>query len=174
MDGLPATFHVGNRYPILTSGYFGPSSFSGAGAYRPPPSFNFEDLGLILKMTPRIHGTDETSLEVEAEFKVLAGEALNGIPVISSRKLTSKVRLKNNEWATVAGLMTANEARSISGLAGLSQIPGFGALVRQNNKSRDGEEIVILLRPRLLSLPPDESATRSVWVGTETRPMLPL
>jgi len=84
------------------------------------------------------------------------------------------VRLKNGEWATVAGMMSANEARSISGLAGLAEIPGFGALLRQNNKSRDGDDVIILLRPRLLSLPPDETVTRSVWVGTETRPMLPL
>jgi len=174
VDGMPATFHVGARYPILTSGYFGPASFSGPGAYTPPPSFNFEDLGLVLKITPRIHGTEESSLDLEAEFKVLAGQALNGIPIISSRKITSKVRLKHNEWATVAGMMSANEARSISGLAGLAQIPGFGALVRQNDKSRDGDEVIILLRPRLLSLPPDETVTRSVWVGTETRPMLPL
>ena len=171
---MPATFHVGNKYPVLTSGYFGPSSFSGPGAYTPPPSFNFEDLGLILKVTPRIHGTEDTSLELEAEFKVLAGQALNGIPIISSRKLTSKVRLKDNEWAMVAGMMTATEAKSISGLAGLSEIPGFGALIRQNNRSKDADEVLILLRPRLLSLPPDETVTRSVWVGTETRPMLPL
>jgi hypothetical protein len=174
VDGMPATFHVGNKYPVLTSGYFGPSNFSGPGAYTPPPSFNFEDLGLILKVTPRIHGTEDTSLELEAEFKVLAGQALNGIPIISSRKLTSKVRLKDNEWAMVAGMMTSTEAKSISGLAGLSEIPGFGALIRQNNKSKDADEVLILLRPRLLSLPPDETVTRSVWVGTETRPMLPL
>jgi hypothetical protein len=174
LDGMPATFHVGNKYPILTGGYFGPANFGGAGAYTPPPSFNFEDLGLILKVTPKINGTDETSLDLEAEFKVLAGQALNGIPIISNRKLTSKVRLKNNEWAAVAGMMSATEARSISGLAGLSQIPGFGALVRQNNNTSDGDEVIILLRPRLLSLPPDETVTRSVWVGTETRPMAPL
>jgi general secretion pathway protein D len=174
MDGAAATFHVGNKYPILTGGYFGPASFSGPGAYTPPPSFNFEDLGLILKVTPRVHGMEEVSLDLESEFKVLAGQALNGIPIISSRKLNSKVRLKMNEWALVAGMMSLNEARSISGLAGLAEIPGFGALVRQNDKTRDSDEVIIVLKPRLLSLPPDETVTRSVWVGTETRPMLPL
>ena len=174
LDGMPVTFHAGEKYPILSSGYFGPASFSGPGAYTPPPSFTFEDLGLVVKLTPRIHGMDEVTLDLEAEFKVLAGQALNGIPIISNRKLTTKVRLKENESAVIAGLMTRSEAISISGLAGLAQIPGLGWLVRQNTKSHDADEVIMVMRPHLVSLPPDEMVTRSLWVGTETRPMRPL
>jgi general secretion pathway protein D len=174
MDGMPATFHAGEKYPILTSGYFGPASFSGPGAYTPPPSFTFEDLGLVVKLTPRIHGTDEVTLELDAEFKVLAGQALNGIPIISNRKLSTKVRLKENESAVVAGLMSKDEAISISGLAGLAQIPGLRWLVRQSTKSHDADEVLMVMRPHLLSIPPDEMVTRAIWVGTETRPMGPL
>ena len=105
---------------------------------------------------------------------MLAGQALNGIPIISNRKLTTKVRLKENESAVVAGLMTKDEAVSISGLAGLAQIPGLRWLIRQSTKSHNGDEVLIVMRPHLLSIPPDEMATRSIWVGTETRPMGPL
>jgi type II secretory pathway component GspD/PulD (secretin) len=174
MDGMPVTFHSGEKYPILTSGYFGPASFNGPNAYRPPPSFTFEDLGLVVKLTPRIHGMDEVTLEMDAEFKVLAGQALNGIPIISNRKLSTKVRLKENESAVVAGLMSRDEAISISGLAGLAQIPGLRWLVSQHTKSHNADEVLMVLRPHLLSIPPDEMITRSIWVGTETRPMGPL
>jgi len=175
VDGQPATFHVGDKYPILTAGYFGPASFQGPGAYTPPPSFTFEDLGLVVKVTPHVHGEQEVTLEVDTEFKVLAGQSFNGIPVISNRKFTSKVRLKNGEWGIVAGMMTDSEGRSITGLAGLSQLPLLGPLVRQTDKNKDSSQVIIVMKPMLLSVPPPgEVALRPIWVGSETRPLTPM
>ena len=171
LDGMAASFHVGEKYPILTSGYFGPASFSGPGAYTPPPSFNFEDLGLVLKVTPKVHGMDDVSLDLEAEFKVLSGSAVNGIPIVSSRKLTSKVRLKEGESAIVAGVMNPSEARTIAGLAGLERIPGLGWLTSQHNTTRSTDDVLILIRPHLLHPPPDGALTKPIWVGTDTRPL---
>ena len=34
----------------------------------------------MLKVTPRVHGTDSVSLKVESEFKVLGGLAENRMP----------------------------------------------------------------------------------------------
>lgn len=172
-DGQAATFHVGDRYPIMTNGYFGRVEGDGE-VYTPPPSFNFEELGLKLKITPKIHGIEEVSLEVEAEFKVLSGNAVNGIPVISERKLNSRVRLLNEEWGIVAGMMSASEARTISGLAGLSRVPLLGALVRTHNRTRDSSVVLIMMKPRLLTMPPTETVTETWWTGSESRPLTPL
>jgi general secretion pathway protein D len=172
-DGQPATFHVGDRYPIMTNGYFGQVEGNGQ-VNTPPPSFNFEDLGLKLKVTPKIHGTEEVSLEVEAEFKVLSGQSLNSIPVISERKLNSRVRLRNEEWGIMAGMMSVTEARTISGLAGLTRVPLLGALMSTHNRDRDSRVVLILMKPRLLSMPPSEMLTGSWWTGSESRPLTPL
>jgi len=127
IDGQPATLHMGQRYPILTSGYFGTTGSATAGTtstgYVPTPSFTFEDLGLTLKVTPSLHDLDNVALDIDAEYKVLAGTSLNGIPVVGSQVLKSKPDLKLGEWAMVAGLLTTNDARTIAGLAGLSRIP---------------------------------------------------
>ncbi len=173
-DGQAATFHVGDKYPIVTSGFFGGPIATNAQVYTPTPSFNFEELGLKLKVTPKVQGPDEVSLEVEAEFKVLGGTALNGIPIIAERKLNSRVRLREGEWGIVAGVMSANEARAVSGVAGLAQLPVLGALFRTVDRERDNRVVLIMMKPRLLSTPPSEVATHEWWTGTESRPLTPM
>jgi len=167
--------HVGEKFPVLTAGYFGPASSSQGGTvYTPPPSFSFEDLGVNMKVTPHIHGMDDVTLELEMEFEVLSGETNNGIPLISNRKLTSKIRLREGEWGVVAGLLSSSEARSISGIAGLSNIPVLGQLFREYNKDETTSEVLIIIRPTLLNPPPDQLVTPPIWTGTETRPLTPL
>ena len=175
VDGTASSLHVGNRLPVLTSGYFGPASFSQGGqVYTPPPSFSYEDLGVTMKITPRVHGMDEVTLDLDTEFKVVTGQSENGIPIISDRKLTSKVRMREGESAVVAGLMTSNQARSIAGIAGLGEMPGLGPLFRQTNKSDQTSEVLLVIKPTLLSLPPGEFVTHTIYTGSETRPLTPL
>lgn len=164
IDGQPSTLHVGDKYPLVTNSYIGNTS-GGGQVFTPPPTFNFEDLGLILKVTPRIHGTDDVSLDVDAEFKSLGAATVDGIPVISSRKYESKVRLKTGEWAILAGLMTKSEAMTITGIPGMSLIP----FLRSNTKSTDDGATLIVLKPHVLILPPTEFPTWRAWSGSETR-----
>ncbi len=142
--------------------------------YTPPPTFTFEDLGLVLKVTPFVHNMDEVTLEVEAEFKVLGSGSFNGVPVISTRKFQGKLRLRTSEWAVVAGLVSDSQTRAISGLPGIMQIPVLGAALRTNDTSREQSDILIVIKPHILSLPPSEFATKTFWVGSETRPLSPL
>lgn len=169
LDGMPATFHVGDRYPILTGGYFGPIDTPGQ-VFTPPPQFNFEDLGVSFKVTPRVHDGEEVTLEVEAEFKVLGGQSFNGIPVISNRKAVSRARLRTGEWAVIAGMMNATEARTFSGIAGLASLPGIGALLRKNQRDRSTSEVVVVLKPRILGLPATEFVTQSIRTGSDSKP----
>ena len=121
-------------------------------------------------MTPQVHGLDEVSLDLESEFKVLGSGSSNGIPIISTRKFTGKVRLKMGECAVVAGLMTLNENGSINGIPGVSRIP----FLRQNSRGKDRTETLVVVTPHLLSLPPGEFVTRAIWLGSETHPLSPL
>jgi len=162
---VPVNFSVG----AITSGS------NGTSAYAPVPSFNYEDLGLLMKVTPHIHGIDSVTLDMESSFKLLTGQAVSGIPVISNRSLKTTARFQLGEWAAVIGLLDTNEAHTITGLAGFSRIPYLGALtsLRQRNQTRD--EVLILMRPELLTPPPGHvRAPRSFYVGSDTHPLTPL
>jgi general secretion pathway protein D len=173
--GQPASLHVGEKYPVITGGYFGavPPGQQGQ-VYAPPPSFTFEDLGLEMKITPFIHGMDEVTLKIESAFQVLTGQTINDIPVIGSRNMTSEVRLRNQEWAVLGGLISDSSSKSVAGFWGLAQMPLLGNLFKQTTRDREKNNLLIGIRPRLLSLPPDQMVTRALRVGSDARPFTPL
>ncbi|MGJ5813152.1 type II secretion system protein GspD [Paludibaculum fermentans] len=166
LDGQAAQLHVGDRYPIITSMYSGAATGSTTGGYGTAPSINFEDLGIVLKVTPHLHGTESVTLEIEAEFKSLAGSAVNDIPVISERKFSTKTRLKYSETAVIAGLVRETLTQSWSGIPVISVLPPF----RSNDKSMERTQLLLTVHPRLVNLPPSEFPAPQVWVGSETRP----
>jgi general secretion pathway protein D len=175
VNGQPATFHVGEKYPVITQQYAGavPAGTTGT-VYAPPPSFTFENLGAELKVTPHIHGVDGVTLAIETSFELLTGTAVNNIPVIGRRELKTEVRLLDGEWAIVAGLINPSTSKARSGIPGVTEIPLFGNLFTQTTKNKQDENVLIAIRPHLLSLPPDQVVTPKLRVGTETRPFNPL
>jgi general secretion pathway protein D len=163
-DGQAATLHVGSRYPIVTNQYIG-NTTGGGQVFAPPPTFNFEDLGLLLKVTPHVHGLDEVTLDVSAEFKLLEAASVDGIPVISNKKYESKVRVREGEWAVLSGLLSSTDVKSINGIPILSLIPAL----RSNTISHDRGETLIVLKPHITILPPSEMPVWRAWTGTETK-----
>ena len=106
--------------------------------------------------------------------RLLSGDSANGIPVIATRKLESHVRLRDGEWALVAGLMSSSDAKSITGIPVLSGLPLVGNALRQNDRNRIGTDVIMLIRPVLLDAPPDPALARRLWIGSETRLAIPL
>jgi type II secretory pathway component GspD/PulD (secretin) len=169
LDGQAASLKVGERYPIITSAYIGPT---GAGADTGiPPAIQFQDLGLILKVTPTVQGNGEVTLDVDVEQNALNGAANNGIPVITSRHFQGMTRLVDGESAVIAGLMQTSVSDNLSGFPGLSRIPILGHLFATTTKTELVGQTLIVLKPHLMSLPPWETPSPVLWVGTETKPL---
>ncbi|HEX3744665.1 MAG TPA: hypothetical protein VHW09_12070 [Bryobacteraceae bacterium] len=174
--GQKATLHIGEKYPILTGGYGGGFPGGGVGGQAGlslAPSFTFQDLGLTLTATPVVHDMQNVTLDVDAQYQVLTGASLNGLPVISSRAMKNTSDLKFGEWSIIAGLLTTNEARTLSGLAGINRIPFLGPLTNTHEHDDSRDQVIILMRPTLISPPPPGDA-RSFYTGSENRPLTPL
>jgi Flp pilus assembly secretin CpaC len=127
------------------------TSSSGQSAY---PSAEYVDLGLKVKATPRMHGDDEVTLHLEFDIRSLAGAAFNGIPVLSNRTIDQTIRLRENQTSVLSGLIESSEARTISGLPWTAMAPDIGYLTGEHTADTKDSEMLIIITPRALRLPP--------------------
>ena len=173
--GVPAEFKVGERFPITTAQFSGGPPQGGAGYIQPPPSITFEDLGLNLAVTPYIHTALDVTLQLEVDFRLLAGGSVNDVPILSNREFTSHVRLRRGEFAIVSGMAIYERRKTSSGVAGLGRIPWLGNLFRTNDWQWNRSDLLVLVRPSVVRLPPGELSRMPEFLfGSEERPLLPL
>ncbi len=166
-----ATFKLGSRYPILNASFapvfnnpaiaqvIGNNSFAA-----PFPSFNYEDLGLTIKVKPSVHGTSDVSMQVEILFRTLGGQSLNGVPVISNREYKAGIALKEGEPAVVAGMVTKTEQKSLSGLPGFSRVPVLKTVAAESSKQEEDDELLIVITPFVVR-GPDVKETPEIWLS---------
>ena len=166
-----ATFKLGSRYPILNASFapvfnnpaisqaIGNQSFTSAF-----PSVNYEDIGLTLKAKPLVHNNSDIALELEVQFRTLGSTNSNGIPVIFNREYKGGILLKEGEPAVVAGMVTASDQRSLSGLPVFSRIPGLGVLTSQQSKQEEDDELLILITPYVVR-GPERVEAPEIWMS---------
>jgi general secretion pathway protein D len=168
-QGKDATFHLGERYPVLTAS-FAPianssaiSAVLGNQSYVPPfPSVSYEDLGLNIKAKPAIHGNGDVTVVIEMQVRALTGQSNNGAPVISNQEYKGGIRLRDGEPAVIAGQITTNDVNSMAGLPGLSGIPGLNQALLDNNKMKENDELLIIMTPHVVDN--HDLSTDEIWV----------
>jgi len=170
-QGNDATLHLGTKYPILNA-TFAPvfntpaiAQVLGNNTFQAPfPSFSYEDIGLSLKAKPMVNGDSDVSLTVEMQVRSLAGQAVNGVPIISNREYKGSVTLMDGEPAVVAGTMSHGEQRSLNGIPGLVQIPGLNQVAGTHAKEVDDDELVIVLTPHVVRKS-ERNESAEIWIS---------
>ena len=127
------------------------------------PGAEYEDIGLKVRATPRMHVNNEVTLQLEFEIRSLSGTAVNGIPVISNRTVQQTVRLRENEPAVLSGIIEQTESRTITGSPGFAHLPGVGYLGGVRDTQVQDTELLIVVTPRALRLP--SQGGRSIYAG---------
>jgi general secretion pathway protein D len=167
----PATMKIGSRVPILNASYapiFNSSAISKVlkdqSFQAPFPSFSYEDIGVNLKATPKIHLPAEpqqslgprsdafgsVTLDLDLQIRALSGQAFNGVPVISNRQFTGSVRLREGEPAIIVGYLTDSDQRSLAGPLGLAQVPALNRALANESKQKAETELLILITPHIV------------------------
>ena len=171
-DNAEGTIRSGTRYPITTSSYSSIASssvsipgitsaglssvLSGLGvsasslsSIAPIPQVQYQDLGLTLKVTPRIDRSDDVVLKLDLKIQALQGATLNGLPVLTNRNYTADIRLHQGASALVVGDLSRQESNAISGTPGLTELPGFSS-VGSTTREFDVSNLAVLITPHLL------------------------
>jgi general secretion pathway protein D len=155
-QGDETTFRMGSRYPILNASFapvYNSAAISrvlGNNSYQAAfPSFNYEDLGLTVKAKPSITSDNSVSMQLEINLRALAGQSINGVPVIGNREYKGSISLENGEPAVVAGQISRSETRDLSGIPGLSQIPLLNKITSTNTKQTEYDELLVVITPHI-------------------------
>jgi type II secretory pathway component GspD/PulD (secretin) len=132
----------------------------------PYPGSEYEDIGLKVKATPRLHSGSEVTLQLSFEIRSLSGSNINGIPIISNRTVEQTVRVHENEPTLLAGLVDEQEALAISGWPGASQLGAAGYFIGDHNKNTTDNELLIIITPRLVHATPHSG--KPIYAGRDT------
>jgi len=121
-----------------------------ASGQQPFPNSEYEDIGLKIETTPRVHDNDEVTLKIKFEIRSLSGASVNGIPVIHNREIEQTLRLRENETAALAGILEHTEMRAINGLPFLANLGAAGYLFSDVTTDQPQDELLVLVTPRLV------------------------
>lgn len=165
-EGGTAELHVGDKYPIPQSIYTGFQQ-TASSIYNPIGEFTLEDLGLVLKMTPRVNGDGEIALEIEADYKTLGTQTFNTVPAISERQFKGNVTLNEGQWAVLAGMDETTRNLTRNGLIGLSQIPGLNQILSENTRDTTSSDTLLVIKPTITRLPMSGDISPQYLLGTQ-------
>jgi general secretion pathway protein D len=165
-EGVPAQARFGERVPVPVT-IFAPIATGGV-AQQPITSFNYENIGVNIDITPRTHHDDNVTLAIRVNVSSISGTGFGDLPTFGTREISTVLRLKDGETNMLAGLIRDDERRTLNGVPGLSDIPVIGRLFAHNKKEIQETDIILTVTPhivRVLNL--DEEDLRPFRVGRD-------
>src|SRR6516225_4411933 len=166
-DGVGATARFGEQVPVPVT-TFAPIATGGT-AQQPITSFNYQNIGVNIDITPRTHHDDDVSLQLKVAVTNISGTGFGGLPTFGNREITTIIRLRDGETNMLAGLIRDEERHSLDGLPGLSDLPLVGRLFAHTQKTTDQTDIILTLTPHIIRvLDLNESDLRPFRVGRDS------
>jgi len=117
-------------------------------------SYKREDVGLTLKIKPRVSSVDKVTLDVEAVLEnILDDGAQNatGQPVTSKQEVKTQAILRNGENIIIGGLVKSYERNAKNKVPLLGDIPLIGEYLFSSNSVTDEQDnLVVILTPYVI------------------------
>jgi general secretion pathway protein D len=150
-DNQQATITVGQEVPFIVA-----SQFTELGGVN--NTIRYDDIGIILDVTPHINPDGLVILDVAPEISQLTGTSVpigNSVssPVIAKRSAESRVGVKNGQTIVIGGLMEDRKTITISKVPILGDLPLVGPAFSRTETTKSKTELLIFLTPHVAAQP---------------------
>ena len=147
-ENSEASILVGQNVPFIT----GKTSSNGDSTISPFQTIQRQDLGTILKLKPRIGRSGEVVLSIKQEVSRI-DNTTSGLSDVATvkREIDTVVSTESGQIVVIGGLRTKSLEKSKSKTPGLSDIPIFGNLFRQNGSKVIERSLAIFLKATVVT-----------------------
>jgi len=142
-----ASIQVGQTQSILTQAQ---QSTQGQGNII--NNYSREDIGITLKVKPRLSSNNQVTLQVEAEIEdILPGSSASADrPTTTKRKVVTNAIVNNGETIILGGLMKKSGGKNATKIPILGDIPLLGKIFRSDADMESQVNVVIYLTPYIV------------------------
>lgn len=148
LNNQAASLQVGDQVPIVTQQAVSTLQ-TGAPIVN---SVQYQDTGVILKVTPRVNRGGVVMMDVTQEVSNVTKTTSSGInsPTIQKRKIESTVAVQDGETIALGGLISDSKTISRNGIPFLQQIPLLGHLFGDTGNDATRTELIVLITPHVV------------------------
>jgi general secretion pathway protein D len=160
-------YKVGQKIPMPMTQF---STFAAGGISNVPiTSYQQQDVGIEVKIKPKVHFEKEVTLEMDIKVTSLGGKGYADIPIINTREIKNFMRLKDGETKLIAGLLRDEERKTIKGIPWLKDIPVLGRLFGAEDTAVEQTDVILTITPYIVrSIPLNPEDLKALWVDVET------
>ncbi|WP_284377683.1 type II secretion system secretin GspD [Litoribrevibacter albus] len=147
LDNQEAEIVVGQNVPFIT----GSTTTSGDGTANPFQTIERQDVGVTLKVVPKITDGDVVMLDVEQEVESVSKSSVSGASdiVTDKRTLKTSILVDNRQTIVLGGLISDEVTEDVQKVPLLGDIPWLGELFKSTSISKAKRNLLVFLRPTI-------------------------
>ena len=160
LDNEAASIFVGQTIPFVTGSYV---TGGGGTSNNPFQTVQREEVGLKLNVRPQISEGGTVKLDIYQEVSSVDTRAsVDAGTVTNKRAIDTSILLDDGQIMVLGGLLQDGYSQSNDAVPWLSDIPGLGALFRNEKRSVSKTNLMVFLRPYIIR---DSGAGRSITLN---------
>ena len=146
LDNQPAEIVVGQNVPFRTGSYA-----TDGNTTTPFTTIERADVGITLRVVPRVHDGDTIRLEVNQEVSSLVGSVAGAADIVTNRRsIQTTVLADDGQTIVLGGLISDDQIRVKSQVPVLGDIPLIGELFKSRRESKSRRTLFVFLKPTIL------------------------